>query len=98
MIVKVQHTQGKTVVAACDTELLGRKFEENSHQLDLTSEFYQGKEVNDREAGDLIRNADHVNLVGKKAVQIGIDEDVIDEDQVKKIKDIPYAQAVIEHN
>ena len=98
MIVKVQQNpQKKTVVAACDSELLGKKFEEGTHQLDLTSDFYKGRETNDLEAGDLIRNADAVNLVGEKAVGLGVQEGVIEPEHVKKIKGIPYAQATVEH-
>ena len=98
MIVKLQQSPDKkTVVAACDSDLIGKKFEEDNRQLDLTVDFYKGKETDDREAGDLIRNADSVNLVGEKAVALGVKEGIIEPQQVKKIKGIPYAQAVVEH-
>jgi hypothetical protein len=96
MIVKTHKShEGKIIAAACDDELVGKRFEEGELQLDLASEFYKGDEKDDVEAGDIIRNADSVNLVGEKAVKLGIDEGIIEEGHVKKISGVPYAQAVI---
>ena len=96
MIVKVHKTpEGKTLIAACDDDLLGNVYEENGKQLDLSSDFYNGNKMNDKEAGDLIRNADMVNLVGENAVKIGVEEEVIDKDNVLKVSDIPFAQGVV---
>ena len=85
------------VAAVCDSDLLGKKFEEDNKQLDLTSDFYKGEETDDMTVGDTLRNADHANLVGEKAIKLGIQEGIIDESHVKKIADIPYAQAIIIH-
>jgi len=97
MIVKVHKKNEKTLVAVCDNDLIGKKFEEGELQLDLTSDFYAGQDIDEKEAGDLIRNADMINLVGKTAVKLGMDEGVIEEDHVITIAGIPHAQAVIEH-
>ncbi|MEM4247108.1 MAG: DUF424 family protein [Candidatus Woesearchaeota archaeon] len=97
MIVKVHKRESRTVVAVCDSDLLGRKFEENGRQLDLTSDFYKGEERDEKEVGDIIRNADIVNLVGQNAVKLGLQEEVITQDHVITIAGIPHAQAVITH-
>ena len=92
------HKKGNRVVAAvCDSYLLGKKVEEGKLQLDLTSDFYSGDEKDDRTVGDTIRNADSINLVGEKAVKLGVNEGIIDPEHVKKIGGIPYAQAIIVH-
>ncbi len=90
-----KNQQNKIVVAVCDSELLGKKYEEGGKQLDLTSDFYKGDEMEDVAVGDLMRNADSVNLVGEKAVSLGIQEGIIDKEHVNKIAGIPYAQAVV---
>lgn len=97
MIVKIHKREGRTIVAVCDSTLLGKKFEENNFQLDLGSDFYAGTEMDETEAGDLIRNADIVNLVGDESVELGIKEGVIDREHVKSINKIPHAQAAILH-
>ena len=57
-----------------------------------------GEEVDEKAAGDLIRNAYIINLVGKNAVKLGVDEGIIEKDHIKKIAGIPHAQAVIEQD
>ncbi len=95
MIINLHKKEGRIVAAVCDSELLGKKFDEGKLQLDLASDFYKGEEKDDITVGDTIRNADSVNLVGEKAVKLGIDEGIIDAGQVKKIAGIPYAQAAV---
>jgi len=97
MLVKIHKRDDRTIVAVCDENLIGQKFEESGKQLDLTADFYQGEVRSALETGDLIRNADMVNLVGEESVKIGLEEGVIDESQVIRINDIPHAQAVIVH-
>ena len=97
MIVKVHKKMNKTVVAVCDDDLLGKKFEEGELQLDLTSDFYKGEKMDEKDIGDLLRNANAINLVGEKSVKLGIAEGVIEEDHVMKIAGILHAQAVIVH-
>lgn len=98
MIVKVHKREDRTIVAVCDSDLVGRTFTEGGRQLDLASDFYRGEEKDDKEVGDLIRNADIVNLVGPKAVALGLQEEIITQDHVITIAGIPHAQAVITHD
>ena len=96
MIVKIHKRGDRTIIAVCDKELIGQKIIEGEKQLDLTSEFYNGEEITDiGEIGDLLRNADIINLVGEKSVKIGIDEELISQENIIKIKNIPHAQAIL---
>ncbi len=97
MLVKLHRKEHRTIVSVCDKELLGQVFEENGKQLDLRGDFYKGEERSVQEIGDLIRNADGVNLVGDEAIALGLQEDVIDKEHVIKIKGIPHAQAALIH-
>ncbi len=98
VLVKLHKKEGKILAAICDSDLLGKRFEEGNLQLDLTGDFYAGDERSDTEAGDLIRNADYVNLIGKKSIKLGIEEGVIDQQNVKLVKGVPHAQAIILHS
>ena len=95
MIVKSHKRENKILLSVCDDDLLGKKFTEGEKQLDLTSEFYAGEQVTKTEASDLMRNVDYLNIVGKKSVQLAIDEELIEEENVIFIDGIPSAQAVI---
>jgi len=92
IVVKVHEMEKGTIVAVVDQDLLGNKFEEGDVQLDLTSDFYKGEEKSSQEVGDLLRNARGINLVGRKAIKLALEEGIIDEDMVKKIADVPYYQ------
>ncbi|MBI4451183.1 DUF424 family protein [Candidatus Woesearchaeota archaeon] len=99
MITSIHKSQdGRVIVAVCDNDLHGKRFEEASRQLDLSAQFYQGTDMEPDAVGDLLRNADAVNLVGKKSVAMGISEGVIDEEKVTVICGIPVAQAIILHD
>ncbi|MBI4142022.1 DUF424 family protein, partial [Candidatus Woesearchaeota archaeon] len=87
----------RTIVAVCDDNLLGKKFEENGKQLDLSVDFYKGDQMSSVETGDLLRNADGVNLVGEESVKLGLEEGIIEEEQIVLIAGIPHAQAIIVH-
>lgn len=92
MIVTIHERKGGSIVCVIDKELLNKKFEEDDLQLDLSSNFFKGEEKTWDEAGDLIRNASGVNLVGEKAIKLAIEEGLITEDMIKKIAGIPYYQ------
>jgi len=95
LIAKTHVKDGKTLVAVCDKDIFGHVFEEEDNILDLRSDFYDGEEMSEEEVGDLIRNADMVNLVGTNAVKIGVEEDIIEEDKVKTVEGVPYAVSVL---
>ncbi|MEK6822512.1 MAG: DUF424 family protein [Nanoarchaeota archaeon] len=98
MIIKTHtHSDGRILVSVVDSDIIGKKFEEGQAQLDLTVDFYKGKKCTADEAGDLVRNADMVNLVGEHAVALGVQEQVIDPQNVKRIKGIPFASGVNAH-
>lgn len=98
MIVKIHKREGKTIVAVCDDNLSGKRIEEGDLQLDLTSDFYSGEERSGVEAGDIMRNADVVNLVGEEAVKIGIEEGIIEKSNIIYVAGIPHAQASVNHS
>jgi len=98
MIVKIHKKDGRIIVAVCDDELLGQKFEEGDLQLDLSSDFYKGTSYSDKVlVRDIMRNADILNVVGKVAVALAVEEGIINKSFIITIKGIPHAQASIEH-
>lgn len=97
MLVKVHKLNEKTVVAVCDEDLLGRFFEEGELILDVKESFYNGEKKSDAEIGDLMRNADQINVVGEKSVKLALDEELITKKDIKKVKGIPHCQAILIH-
>lgn len=86
---------GRRIVAVCDSNLLGKRFEEKGLQLDLTGSFYKGEERSEEEIIKELKNCYIANFVGEKATKLGIKTGVINKDKVIKIKKIPHAQAML---
>ena len=85
----------RSVVAVCDKELLGKKFEEGISQLDIKESFYKGEEKSQEEVVELMRSLAQedstFNIVGKKAVAAAITAGIIDKESVGEISGIPFA-------
>ena len=81
MIVKVHESKEGSVVCVVDKELVGKNFEDDDLQLDLSSDYYKGSEMTSEEVGDLMRNAYGVNIVGEKSIRLAIDEGIIEKER-----------------
>lgn len=97
MIVKIHKgPDGKKVIAVCDSDIIGKRFEEKNLQLDLKSDFYRG---DDMKGDDLLKEVRKcpccLNVVGKESVGFCIKNNLADKENIIKIKGIPHAQAVI---
>jgi len=91
MIIKINKSQGRIIVAICDANLIGKKFEDGNTWLDLSAPFYQGKKSSIGQVRDLFKKADNLNLVGTKTIQLALQENVISQESIRKIKNIPFA-------
>ena len=90
----------RNVVAICDSELLGKYFEENLFQLDIKESFYKG----DAPEGASKKTEDEIiqiikdmksedatfNIVGERAVNAAIKAELISKDSVRTIQGIPF--------
>lgn len=84
----------RDVVAVCDKELLGKKFEEGKFQLDLKESFYKGEEIPEKEILETMRNFakedSTFNIVGEKSISSALKAGIISEEGIKRIQGIPY--------
>jgi hypothetical protein len=98
VLIKI-HENYRKVVAVCDPELLGKKFEEGKLQLNVNDFFYSGKEYDEGKALKILGNAKQddacFNFVGKISVDLGIKLGIIDKNCVLKIQGIPHALSLL---
>ena len=95
MIAKKHKTSdGRIVLALCDKELIGKKISDSNAQLDLTSEFYNGKNVDEDTLKNLVQESYIINCVGKKSIKFLISLSVLEEDNVGHVKKTPHAQII----
>lgn len=85
----------RDVVAICDSELLGKCFEEGKFQLDVKESFYKGEKTSEEEATKIMRDMAKedatFNIVGPKSVAAATKAGIIQENSTKMIQGIPFA-------
>ena len=98
MLIKIIKTY-RDVVAVCDKELIGKRFEEDKFQLDVKENFFKGDEANEEKAIEIMRQMSMkdstFNIVGEKSVNTAIKAGIISEDYIRKIQEIPFALVLI---
>ncbi len=98
MLVKI-HKSYRDVVAICDSELLGKTYEEGEKILEVRETFYNGEEVSEAEliklAKEMSKEDATFNIVGKKSVEAALKAGIISEEGIKKVEGIPFALVLL---
>ena len=83
------------VVAVCDSELVGKKFEEGNFQLDVKDSFYKGEKLEEKRVIQVMQSMSKedstFNIVGEKSVNTALKAGIISEQGIKKIQGVPFA-------
>lgn len=94
MLVKI-HKSYRKVIAVCDSELVGKKFEEGKKQLDVRENFYKGEEFDVERVKEIMKNerADDstFSIVGEESVKLALESGIISEGNVGKVDGVPFA-------
>lgn len=94
VLIKIHETTDNKIVAAADKELIGKKFKEGKVCLDVSERFYKGEEKTDDEILKIFKGSSNTNLVGEKAVALGLKAGIITEDSVMKVEGVPHAISI----
>jgi hypothetical protein len=93
MLIRI-HNATRLAVALCDSELLGKIFEEGERQLDLTGKFFQGEEKNKEEIKELLKfykmEDACFNIIGNESCKVAIEAGLIYEKDVSNVAGIPF--------
>ncbi len=90
----------RNIVAICDSELLGKKFESGKFQLDIKESFYGKKELSSEdEVIGIMRKMQMedatFNIVGKNSINVALKAGIINREGVKEIQGIPFALVLL---
>jgi len=89
----------RDVVAICDSDLIGKVFEQGKFQLDVKESFYKGKQVSEKELFDMINHLSRedaiFNIVGEKSVSIALRAGIITEGGIGKIQGVPFVLVLL---
>lgn len=98
MLVKI-HKSYRNVVSICDSDLIGKRFEEGKLQLDLTGEFFKGEEKAHKEVKELIEDLSKedasFNIVGKKSVDLALASGIVGKEGIREVSGVPFALVLL---
>jgi hypothetical protein len=93
------HESYRKIVAICDANLLGKKFEQGNLQIEVKESFYGGERKTQEEIEELMRDFitddSTFNLVGEKTINLALRLGLIDEEGIIYIQGIPHAIVLI---
>lgn len=92
--VKIRKRRSKTLLAICDSELLGKTLREGDIVFEVRNEFYKGMKMSVEEVVDVMKQASIVNMIGKHVVKTAIEKGLVHPEAVLKISGIPHAQII----
>lgn len=88
------HKSYRNVLAVCDTDLIGKGFEEGKMQLYCRESFYKEEEISYEEAVKIIKFQSMedatFNIIGEKSVNAAIEAELINPKCVKTVQKIPF--------
>ena len=83
-----------TLVAVCDTSILGETFREGKLKLEVKADFYKGVPTSIPDALRAINTADIANLAGNQIVKAAVQEGLVDPSAIIRIGGISHVQIV----
>jgi hypothetical protein len=98
MLVKI-HKSYRITVAICDSDLIGKTFEEGEKQIKITENFFKGEEKTEQEVLDIIVHGSAedqtFNIVGQESVKLALRSGLVNPDGVITIQGIPIALVLL---
>ncbi|MBI4017698.1 MAG: DUF424 family protein [Candidatus Aenigmarchaeota archaeon] len=91
---KIYEADGETILAICDSDVVGRVFTEDILVLDAKKSFYFDEECTQIKARRLFEQATIINATGEKAVALLIEQGLIDAGRILRVNGVPHAQMV----
>ena len=97
MLIKI-HKSYRNVVAICDSELLGKRFEQGKMQFEV-NEFFNGEEKPEKEVLELMKDFSKedvsFNIIGKQSVACALKANIISKEGIKTIQNVPFALVLL---
>ncbi len=94
MLIKI-HKATRLAVALCDSNLIGKKFEDEVRQLDLTGKFFEGEEKTREEVAELLKFFSMedacFNIIGEQSCSVAREVGLISDEGISKIAGIPFS-------
>lgn len=98
MLVKI-HNSYRQIIAICDSDLVGKTFEEGNRQIFVNPNFFQGEEKKESEVLKIIEEGSDddstFNIVGEQSTNAALKAGLIKKEGITHIQHIPIALVLL---
>lgn len=94
MCLKTYQQGRETLIAVCDSDILGGKFKEGHLCIEVSPDFFGEEKATGSEVEIALKGATMANFVGCKAVEQAIRLGYVEKENVLSIDGVLYAQMV----
>jgi len=88
------HKSYRNVLAVCDSNLIGKRFEQKNKQLDCKESFYKDEEISYEKAVQLMKFQSKedasFNIVGDESIKAAQEAGIINLENIGTVKEIPF--------
>ncbi len=91
VLLKIHSFPEGNVVALCDKDILGKRFEEKELVLDIDKDFYEGEKASKEDVFKALGECVSATIAGNEAVALALECGVLTEAGVKDVLDIKHA-------
>lgn len=92
MFYKTHESRAGIILAVCDEDICGKTL---GKSFFVNPRFYKDKKGNKKKIIKLLRASYSANLIGKEAVECGIEAGAVDKENVIEIGGVPHAQVLL---
>ncbi|NOQ55419.1 MAG: DUF424 family protein [Nanohaloarchaea archaeon] len=90
-ILKTYNTDTGSIVSVCDSDILGKRFEDNDKVLDISDYFYNGTEADIKTIISAISASTSAVISGNKIISALKEQDIITEEHILSVAGTQYA-------
>lgn len=93
------HDAYRRIIAVCDSDLIGKKFEEEKIQLDVNEKFYKGDLIAEEKAIEILKEEAEedacFNFVGNISCELGIKAGIVNKENILEIQGVKHAMSLL---
>ncbi len=94
-IVAEHNSQGRLILAVCDSDIHGKRFDDGKAVLDLASKYFSGEKKDADAVEKLMLRAYAIHAVGKKSVAVAVKIGLAGKGGAKSVSGVPHVQVLM---
>ena len=92
---KIHKQELSQVIAACDEDVLGKRFQGKKIKVHISDGFYKGELKKIEDVLSILQRCDNFNIAGSNIIRACIQQGLISEESVLHFGDIPIAMKLV---